>query len=207
MTELASAPSRHSSAGALERVIRRAGVRRRQSQERCELCSVPVLADHRHMLDTERGEVMCACQACSLLFSKGAASEGHYRLVPRRRVRLPAVSTKDLGVPVGLAFFVPRADGTVIAHYPSPAGATQWEVDPPAWAAVLDRHPELRTLEPDVQALLVNTARDQQQHWLVPIDDCFRLVAVVRREWKGLSGGSRVWPEIEQFFAELTEQR
>jgi hypothetical protein len=207
VTELASVPAPHSSAGALERVIRRAGARRRESEERCELCSVPVLAGHRHMLDTGSGEVMCACQACSLLFSKDAASKGHYRLVPRRRVRLPAVSTKDLGVPVGLAFFVPRADGTVIAHYPSPAGATQWEVDPPAWAAVLDRHPELRTLEPDVQALLVNTARDQQQHWLVPIDDCFRLVAVVRREWKGLSGGSRVWPEIEQFFAELTEQR
>jgi hypothetical protein len=103
VTELASAPSRHSSAGALERMIRRAGDRRREAEERCELCSVPVLADHRHMLDTERGDVMCVCQACSLLFSKGAASEGHYRLVPRRRVRLPAVSTKDLGVPVGLA--------------------------------------------------------------------------------------------------------
>ncbi len=77
----------------------------------------------------------------------------------------------------------------------------------PSSPSVLDRHPELRILEPDMQALLVNTARDQQEHWLVPIDDCFRLFAVVRREWKDLSGGSRVWLEIEQFFAELTEQR
>ncbi|MGB8995955.1 MAG: DUF5947 family protein [Pseudonocardiaceae bacterium] len=194
-------------AGALERVIRRAGTRRREAEERCELCSIPVPPGHRHMLDTERGEVLCACQACSLLFSQGAASAGHYRLVPRRRLRLVPVSTKALGVPVGLAFFIPRADGAVIAHYPSPAGATQWEVDPQAWTDVADRHPELRTLEADVTALLVNTARGQQQHWLVPIDDCFRLVALVRREWKGLSGGSQIWPEIEQFFAALTEER
>ena len=108
---------------------------------------------------------------------------------------------------MGLAFFVMGGNGTVIAHYPSPAGATQWEVDPQAWASVVDHCPTLRTLQPDVEALLVNTARGQQHHWLVPIDDCFRLVAVVRQEWKGLSGGSRVWPEIERFFAELKEQR
>ncbi|MBV8995810.1 MAG: hypothetical protein JO287_19385 [Pseudonocardiales bacterium] len=206
MTELASA-STYPGTGALERVIRRAATRQQESEERCELCSVPVPPGHRHLLDTERGEVLCCCQACSLLFDKEAASKGHYRLVPRQRVRLPAVPTKDLGVPVGLAFFVPHADGRVIAHYPSPAWATQWEVDPQAWAEVVDGCPALRTLAADVQALLVNTARGEQHHWLVPIDDCFRLVAVVRGEWKGLSGGSRVWPEIERFFAELTEQR
>jgi hypothetical protein len=111
MTELASAPPRHPDTGALERVIQRVATRRQQSEERCELCSVPVPPGHRHLLDTEHGEVLCCCQACSLLFDKEAASKGHYRLVPRRRVRLPAVATKDLGVPVGLAFFVPRADG------------------------------------------------------------------------------------------------
>lgn len=196
-----------STPSALERAIRRAGTRRQESGERCELCSAPVAAGHRHLLDTERGEVMCACQACSLLFGQGAASEGHYRLVPQRRVRLAAVSTSTLGVPVGLAFFVPRADGAVLAHYPSPAGATQWEVDPQAWRDVVDHSPELRTLAADVEALLVDTARGRQHHWLVPVDDCFRLVAVVRREWKGMSGGDRVWPEIERFFAALTEQR
>jgi hypothetical protein len=175
--------------------------------ERCDLCSAPVPPGHRHLLDTERGEAMCACQACSLLFVRDAASRGHYRLVPQRRLRLAAVATQALGVPVGLAFFVARGDGPVVAHYPSPAGATQWEVDPAAWRDVVERCPALGDLEPEVEALLVNTARGARQHWLVPIDDCFRLVAVVRREWRGLSGGSRVWPEIERFFAELTERR
>lgn len=68
------------------------------------------------------------------------------------------------------------------------------------------RLPQLRTLATDVEALLVNTARGRRHHWIVPLDDCFRMVAVLRREWRGLSGGSRVWPAIDRFFAELTEQ-
>ncbi|HET7327819.1 MAG TPA: DUF5947 family protein [Nocardioidaceae bacterium] len=196
-----------STTSALGRVIRQSDARRAETGEHCDLCSVLVPAGHRHLVDTGRAEVLCVCQACSLLFDREAASRGHYRLIPTRRVRLGAVSTKALGVPVGLAFFVPQPDGVVVAHYPSPAGATQWEVDDEAWRDVVARCPLLNGLQPDLEALLVNTARGQQQHWLVPVDDCFRLVAVVRREWKGLSGGSRVWPEIEQFFSELSEQR
>jgi hypothetical protein len=193
--------------GGLARAIRRARTRRFEAAEHCDLCRVPVPEQHRHLLDTDRQDVMCACQACSLLFVRGAASQGHYRLVPQRRIRLSHVSTKELGVPVGLAFFVPRPDGTVVAHYPSPFGATQWEVDPRSWRGIVEHCPELGHLEADVEALLANTARGRQDHWLVPIDDCLRLVAVVRREWRGLSGGSRVWPEIERFFDELRDGR
>ncbi|MCQ4041419.1 DUF5947 family protein [Streptantibioticus rubrisoli] len=193
--------------GTLERLTRQARARWTETEERCDLCGETLPADHRHMFDTDRAEVLCACRACSVLFVQDAASKGHYRLVPRRRIRLAPVSTKPLGVPVGLAFFVPRGDGTVLAHYPSPAGATRWEVDPSAWQEVVGSRPELDTLVADVEALLVNTARGQQHHWIVPVDDCHRMVAVVRREWRGLSGGSRVWPAIEQFFTELTEQQ
>jgi hypothetical protein len=195
-----------STTAVLARIIRRGRGERAGPVERCDLCREPVAPGHRHLLDTARHEVRCACRACALLFSPGGASEGHYRLVPRRRLRLSSVPTDALGVPVGLAFFVRGADGAVVAHYPSPAGATQWEVDEQAWCDVVGARPELGGLEADVEALLVNTARGASHHWLVPIDDCFRLVAVVRREWKGLSGGSTVWPEIERFFDELTER-
>jgi hypothetical protein len=121
-------------------------------------------------------------------------------------VRLAEVSTTALGIPVGLAYFVPDADGSVVAHYPSPIGATEWEVDPGAWQEALRQRPELAGLQRDVEALLVNTARGRNHHWIVPIDDCFRLAAVVRREWSGLSGGSTVWPAVDRFFAELHER-
>jgi hypothetical protein len=191
---------------ALARVIRRAR-RRGPVGEPCDLCALELPDQHRHLLDTERHEIRCVCQACSLLFNREAASDGHYRLVPRRRLRLPEVPTTRLGVPVGLAFFVARRGDTVDAHYPSPAGLARWEVDPAAWREVVADCPQLAELAPEVEALLVNTTRGRCEHWLVPIDDCFALVSLVRREWRGLSGGTRVWPEIDRFFATLTEQR
>jgi hypothetical protein len=193
--------------GALARVIRGAADRRVTDTEHCDLCGAPVPDGHRHLFDTDRREPLCGCRSCVLLLAEEGAADGHYRLVPQRRLRLPPVDTGALGVPVGLAFFVRRRDGTVTAHYPSPAGDTRWEPDPDAWNAVVARHPELATLEPDVEALLVNTARGARHHWITPIDDCFRMVAVVRREWRGLSGGGRVWPAIEEFFDALTERR
>lgn len=65
---------------ALERVIRRTSNRSQQSGPRCELCKAALADEHRHLLDTEALAVLCACQACSLLFSREAASEGRYRL-------------------------------------------------------------------------------------------------------------------------------
>lgn len=192
--------------GALQRVVRGAGARRTQAAERCDLCSAPVPPRHRHMLDTDREEVLCACVPCSLLFVREAASKGHYRLIPQRRLRLEPFGTDALGVPVGLAFFVPHADGVVVAHFPGPAGPAQSEIDTGGWRQAVRERPELGTLEAGVQAFLMNTVRNQQHHWIVPLDDCYRLVALVRREWRGMSGGSRVWPEVERFFTELTER-
>ncbi|TSE01244.1 hypothetical protein FOS14_04040 [Skermania sp. ID1734] len=175
--------------------------------ERCDLCGAGLMARHRHVLDLQDNSLLCACQACSLLFNREAAGRGHYRLVPEGRTMLPPLSPKELGVPVGLAFFVVQPDGSVVANYPSPMGATQWELDSEVWAALCERQPVLGELEPGVQALLLNTARSADEAWIVPIDDCFRLVAVIRQEWRGLSGGSRVWPAIEEFFAGLRGRR
>jgi hypothetical protein len=61
-------------------------------------------------------------------------------------------------------------------------------------------------MAPEVEALLVNTVRGMDHHWIVPVEDCFRMVALVRREWRGLAGGGRVWPAVERFFTELTER-
>ncbi|MDT0448501.1 DUF5947 family protein [Streptomyces hesseae] len=192
--------------GALARVIARPAAGPADDADRCDLCGAPAEAGHRHLHDAGRAEVLCACRACALLFTPGEAGQGHYLLIPRRRVRLAPVPTDALGVPVGLAFFVPRADGEVTARYPSPAGATRWEVAPEHWAEVVGRCPPLRTLVPEVEALLVNTARGRQDHWITPVDDCHRLVALVRREWRGLSGGDRIRPAVERFFTDLAER-
>ena len=191
---------------ALGRVLGRAPALGRDpagAADTCDLCAGAVPDDHAHLLDERRGDLLCACRACALLFERDAAAHGRYRPVPRRRVRLDGVPTADLGVPVGLAYFVREPGGGVAARCPSPAGATRWEVDPGAWAAAEERCPPLRTMRPGVEALLVNTARGADEQWLVSVEDCHRLVAAVRRSWKGLSGGVEVWPQIERFFEEL----
>jgi hypothetical protein len=190
--------------GALERIVRQARTRPDGARrERCELCSLPVAQAHRHMLDVEGGTLLCVCRACSVLFNRGEAGQGRYRLIPERRLRVDGVSPADLGVPVGLAYFVVRPDGTVDAHYPSPAGATRWEIDPQAWREVVRRRPQVAGIEADVEAVLVNTSRGRGEAWLVPVDDCYRLVGVVRRHWRGLYGGDTVWAEIDAFFEDL----
>ena len=41
------------------------------------------------------------------------------------------------------------------------------------------------------------------EYYLAPIDQCYRLVGLIRAHWRGLSGGTEVWREIAQFFDEL----
>jgi hypothetical protein len=37
----------------------------------------------------------------------------------------------------------------------------------------------------------------------VPIDECYRLVGLIRSNWQGFSGGAEVWQKIESFFGDL----
>jgi hypothetical protein len=192
-------------ASALQRAIRR-GAQGAGQRERCDMCACAIAGQHRHALDGEQGGLMCLCRACALLFERDDASQGRYRLVPRRRLRLEEITPSALGVPVGLAYFVPSPSGAVVAHYPSPLGSTTFQIEPDAWQSQVAACPPLASLAPEVEALLVNTVRGAGERWIVPIDDCFRLTALISREWTGLSGGSRVWPQVEAFFAALKER-
>lgn len=195
------------------RKLARQGVEKQEAElEHCELCGAPVEADHWHLLDLQKGELMCSCQACKILFDRSAASDGHYRLVPDRRLRLDGFALDDarwdaLRIPVDMAFFFRSTQHErVVALYPSPAGPTESLLELEAWEAIERDNPILESLEPDVEALLVNRARGAHEHFLVPIEDPYRLVALIRTHWRGLSGGKEVWEEIEHFFEVLTEK-
>ncbi len=69
----------------------------------------------------------------------------------------------------------------------------------------------LKEMEPDVEALLVNrvaSARNyaSAEYYIVPIDECYKLVGLIRAYWHGLSGGTEVWEAIGKFFTELKER-
>jgi hypothetical protein len=195
----------------LRRLAQSASQEREAALERCELCGEVIPANHRHLLDLQSRELMCACQACKILFDRKEAGVGHYRLVPDRRLRiegfrLEAEDWAALEIPVDMAFFFHSTrDERVSAFYPSPAGPTESLLRLDAWQDIERANPVLLSLEPDVEALLVNRARGARQHFIVPIEDPYRLVALIRSRWRGLTGGQEVWEGIEGFFAELAE--
>ena len=160
-------------------------------------------------MDLDSRELLCACRACSVLFDRGAAGGGHFRLVPERRLslvdfELPDLTWERLRIPVEMAFFFrSSAEGRVMAFYPSPMGPTESQLGLDAWDEIEESNPILQTLEPDVEALLVNRARGARQHWLVSIDECYSLVGLIRTRWRGLSGGGEVWGAIDEFFTDL----
>jgi hypothetical protein len=182
-------------------------VRPRAARERCELCDAALADDHAHLVETTGRQLVCACDACAILFSGRA--ETKYRRVPRRVQLLPGFrmteeAWDDLQLPINLAFFVHSTPaGRVVAMYPSPAGATESLVEPESWKRLEDENPSLCDLEPDVEALLVNRIREARECYRVGIDECYKLVGLIRTHWRGLSGGQAAWEEIGRFFVDL----
>ena len=104
--------------------------------------------------------LLCSCTPCAILFSHRGGSK--YRRVPRRvedmaHLRLTDMQWEALGLPIALAFFLYSGPaGRMVAVYPSPAGATESALPLETWEELVAENAELRNLEPDVEALLVN---------------------------------------------------
>jgi hypothetical protein len=201
-----SSKQRNSSFTALRRFVRE-----RTPVEHCELCSAELASGHQHLIEPSSRNLICACDPCAILFSN---QEGKYRRAPRRTrflqdFRLTDSQWESLMIPINMAFFFHSAPaGKVVALYPSPAGATESLLTFESWEEVIRENPILKEMEPDVEALLVNrisSARGQAvaEYYLAPIDECYKLVGLIRARWRGLSGGAEVWEEIGQFFTEL----
>lgn len=177
---------------------------------RCELCAQPVPEEHGHLVDLTDRALACACRACYLLFTGTGAGGIRYRAVPRRyryaaRLPISQASWDRLAIPVGMAFFFINStlDRPVLL-YPSPAGATESQLDLAGWADLTGAAPELTELVADVEALLVNRLEpDDFEGFLVPIDACYELVGLVRTHWRGFSGGAAAWQAIREFLADL----
>ena len=119
---------------------RAAAARRRRSagaDEQCELCTLTLAAKHRHLLHLDERRILCVCETCWAVRS----GEAEFRPVGNRTVWLDDFALTDeqwasFQIPIGLAFFmVSTVSGGVVALYPSPAGATECELDLEAWAA------------------------------------------------------------------------
>jgi hypothetical protein len=176
----------------------------------CELCGAALGDVHPHVVALHEATLRCACGACAVLFRDAAAGGGRWRTVPERVLVDPAFAPDDgewatLEIPVGLAYVVQQsASGERVAFYPSPAGPTPAPLADEAWQRLAARTALAAQVEPDVEALLLHRRRGRAAGcYLVPIDACYQLVGLVRRHWRGLSGGDAVWQAIDDLFEGL----
>ncbi len=183
---------------------------RRAPAEQCDLCSAPVGHEHDHLVEPLTRKINCACQACALLFSGQAGTK--YKRVPRRArflvdFQMTDLQWESLMVPISMAFFFfSTPSGKVVALYPSPAGPTESQLTLDSWEEIVAANPSLQKLEPDVEALLVNRIGSTREYYVAPIDECYKLVGLIRAHWRGLSGGTEVWAEINNFFVALKKR-
>jgi hypothetical protein len=174
-------------------------------EERCDLCGAPMPDDHRHLLHLEERRILCSCEPCWALHS----GDPEYRPAGMRTLWLEDFECSDevwasFQVPIGLAFFMRSSTtGGVVAFYPSPAGATESELDLGAWDAFVEANPRLGDLEPDGEALVVNRLGAAPQYVIAPIDDCYRLVGMIKSRWEGISGGAAIETAVPEFFDAL----
>jgi hypothetical protein len=189
--------------------------RKRSPVERCEMCSRELPPEHEHLVEPANRKLVCACGACAILFEGQTGAK--FKRVPRRVLFLQDFQLSDaqwdgLMVPIEMAFFFHSTPhGKMIALYPSPAGPTESLLALDTWNDIVEANPVLNQMEPDVTALLVNRVGHVHgaapaEYYLVPIDECYKLVGLIRAHWRGLSGGTEVWREISAFFAALKKR-
>lgn len=170
--------------------------------EQCEICGQGVSEDHRHLLELGERRILCACEPCIAMRSglENYCPVGT-RFVWLDDVDFPAELWAAFQLPIGLAFFF-RSTGVdaVVALYPSPAGATESELHLESWNKLVELNPILENLEADCEALVVNRMGDEPQHAIVPIDECYRLVGLIKSTWEGISGGSAIENSVPKFF-------
>ena len=172
---------------------------------RCELCPLSLAEDHKHLLDLEERRIICVCPTCWSVRS----GEARYRPTGSRTVWLEGLELSDelwaeFQIPIGLAFFMRSSQsGEVVGLYPSPAGATESELDLDAWGRLVAANPVLEDLDPDAEALIVNRMATPHAHVIAPLDDCYRLVGLVKATWEGITGGSEMRAAVDRYFDDL----
>lgn len=173
----------------------------------CDLCAAEVADEHDHLLDPKQRKVACACRACALLFSGDTSAR--YRRLESRKLPMPEMRLSEsewdlLDIPVRLVFLCPSSvHDRVFATYPSPAGAVEANVPSGVWQTLVQAHPALSVLKPDVEALIADGRGGSPGCCVVSIDVCHQLLGLLRANTREHVEPRAAWREMERVLGAL----
>jgi hypothetical protein len=195
-------PSGADNVGTLQEMLKK----RPPPGERCDYCSTPLTPEHSHLIELAARRILCACRPCYIVFEPEGAAQGKYRAIPTRYREVAEFAIDDaawdaLQVPIGLVFFFYNSlEKKMVAFYPSPVGATESLLPLDTWGEVIARYPVLTSIQPDVEAILMQRNREVSRCFIVPIDSAYELVGLIRMSWKGFDGGQEARRKIGEYF-------
>ena len=173
----------------------------------CELCPIGIGVNHRHLLNLEERRIVCVCETCWSMRSGDAEFRPTGgRVLWLEDFTMPEELWAAFQIPIGLAMIMRSGlDDEMVTLYPSPAGVTEAELDALAWTRMTTDNPLLHDLVPDTEALIINRLANPPQHVIAPLDDCYRLVGMIKSRWSGISGGPELSATVAEFFDGLRE--
>jgi hypothetical protein len=180
--------------------------------ERCDYCATPLEHEHSHLIELAERRILCACRPCYIVFQPAGAAQGKYRAIPTRYQQIANFALGDaqwdaLQVPIGLAFFFFNSlEQRTVAFYPSPAGATESLLPLETWGEITAQYADLASIEPDVEAILIQRNREVSRAFIVPIDSAYELVGLIRTSWKGFDGGQEAHAKIAGYFERVRQR-
>lgn len=174
--------------------------------DHCEMCAALLAGDERrHLLDLAHHALLSICNACALAFGPRGANAGSYRLIPTRHLALLNFQATDglwagSGRSAKIAYLLRSSEaGHVLAVYLDPAGARESAFDLEHWKTLLTANPLLDSLEPDVEALLINRMGQEQTFYIVPITTCSQLVGLLTEQ----GNEQEIWKDPGAFFEKI----
>lgn len=187
------------------------------ASERCDFCASEIKGEHRHLIEPGSKSVACACNICVLTSSslRKITSQGafHYKIIPElysvvSDFVMPEEVWASLSIPVDMAFFVYSSTKEDLeVFFPSPLGPIQSELSQHSKSLLKTMNPIIKVLSHednrDALALLVNRTETSSEYFLIPIDQCYKLIGLMRKNWRGFGGGKEMHVMIAQFFQEL----
>ncbi len=180
--------------------------------ERCDYCSTSLTPEHSHLIELAARRILCACRPCYIVFEPEGAALGKYRAIPTSYREITEFAIDDpkwdaLQVPIGLAFFFYNSiEKRMVAFYPSPAGATESLLPLDTWDEITAQYPDLASIKPDVEAILIQRNKEVSRSFIVPIDSAYELVGLIRTSWKGFDGGQEAHEKIADYFWKVRER-